>query len=387
MAPKSWTWIGADRTYVEQARIEPDMVGGPQAGYLIEKRRLYGGLSDGVDLVHVDNGALRFDVLASRGMGIWKMWAGDLCVGWNSPVRGPVHPQLVPLSDPSGLGWLDGFDELFVRCGLESNGAAEFSDSGQVRYGLHGRIANKPAHQLEVSADGETGQLAVSGVVDEVRFHFFKLRMFTTITTKVGETAVTVRDTIQNLSASPAEFQLLYHINIGPPVLGNGSEVVVPVKRMMPRDPVAVPGLPRWTSYGPPEPGKPEEAFYFDLQADDQQQTAVLLKNPHGDRGVSVHFNTRQLPCFTLWKNETAEADGYVTGLEPATNYPNSRSFETERGRVVSLAPGGTYTSEVQLQVHPTDEAVSRTQQYVQSLVRQPAKIQDQPQREWCAGA
>ena len=38
MAQKTWTWMhGTDRIYVEQARITPDMVGGPQTGYLIEK--------------------------------------------------------------------------------------------------------------------------------------------------------------------------------------------------------------------------------------------------------------------------------------------------------------------------------------------------------------
>ena len=51
-------------------------------------------------------------------------------VGWQSPVDGPVHPQFVPLADPSGLGFLDGFDELIVRCGLESNGAPEFDERG-----------------------------------------------------------------------------------------------------------------------------------------------------------------------------------------------------------------------------------------------------------------
>jgi len=93
MARKTWTWMhGTNQTYVEQARITPDMVGGPKTGYMIEKRRLYGGLSDGVDVVHVDNGPLRFDVLPTRGMGIWKVWAGDLTIGWNSPVRSRVAP-------------------------------------------------------------------------------------------------------------------------------------------------------------------------------------------------------------------------------------------------------------------------------------------------------
>lgn len=387
MAQKTWTWIGADRTYVEHARVSPEMVGGKQAGYLIEKQRLYGGLSDGVDVVHVDNGTLRFDVLPTRGMGIWKVWAGDLAIGWNSPVRGPVHPKFVPLADPSGLGWLDGFDELFVRCGLESNGGAEFNERGQLRYGLHGRIANKPAQQLEVRADGDTGELTVAGVVEESRFHFFKLRMFTTITTKVGESSLTIRDTVQNFSGGQADFQMLYHINFGPPLLGAGSEVVVPVKTMMPRDSVAVPGLANWSRFPQPKANTPEEAFFFDLQADSQQQTAVLLKDPQAAHGVSVHFNTQQLPCFTLWKNPTAEADGYATGLEPATNFPNPRSFETQQGRVVSLPPGGSCSFEVQLQVHTTAAAVNAAQARVESLAKEKALIHSQPQRQWSAGA
>ena len=52
---------------------------------------------------------------------------------------------------------------------------------------------------------------------------------------------------------------------------------------------------------------------------------------------MSVKFNKRQLPCFTIWKNRQAAIDGYVTGLEPATNYPNPKSFEKQQGRVVSV--------------------------------------------------
>jgi hypothetical protein len=383
-----WTWLhGAERTYVEQARITPDMVGGPHSGYQIGKYRLYGGLGDGVDVVHVDNGVLSFDILPTRGMGIWKAWVGGLPIGWNSPVRGPVHPKYVPLSDPGGLGWLDGFDELLVRCGLESNGAPEFAPSGQLRYGLHGRIANKPAHQLDVRVDGETGEIAVTGVVDETRFHFFKLRMVTTITTRVGQTSLEIRDTVENLSGSATDIQMLYHINFGPPVLGPGAQVVAPVKTLVPRTPLAAAALPEWSRYPQPQADCQEQVYFFELQGNDRQQTAVLLKDAQSARGVSVHFNTRQLPCFTLWKNPTTEADGYVTGLEPATNYPNPRSFEQQQGRVVSLQPGGKCVFDLQLQVHPTAAEVERVQQQIEVLRKTPAIIHQQPQPGWCADA
>src|SRR5690606_9755809 len=143
----------------------------------------------------------------------------------------------VALSEPSGLGWLDGFDELLVRCGLESNGAPVFDEqTGRLQYPLHGRIANKPAHFAEETVDDGEGEISVSGIVDEYRFHFGKLRLKTTITTKVGEKGFRVADEVTNMGGDAAGMQMLYHINFGPPLLDAGAKIVAPVKAMVPRD-------------------------------------------------------------------------------------------------------------------------------------------------------
>src|SRR5262249_40504582 len=152
----------------------------------------------------IDNGKLRFIVVPTRGMGLWKAWLGDLEIGWNSPVHGPVHPQYVPLTEPSGLGWLEGFDELMCRCGLESNGAPDLGAGGVYKYPLHGRIANRPANYVEVSTDEDAGEVSVTGVVDEVRFLFQKLRLKSTYTTKVGQNGLRIIDEVTNLSGDPA---------------------------------------------------------------------------------------------------------------------------------------------------------------------------------------
>ena len=47
----------------------------------------------------------------------------DLRLGWDSPVKEVVHPQYVHLESRGGLGWLEGFSEWVVRCGLEFAGA------------------------------------------------------------------------------------------------------------------------------------------------------------------------------------------------------------------------------------------------------------------------
>lgn len=386
MAKSNWTLVDrTDRTYVEQLEVTPESVGGKARDYRIYKHRLNDGLSAGVDVIHIDNGTLRFDILPSRGMGLWKAWLGDQQIGWNSPVKGPVHPAFVPLADPSGLGWLDGFDELLARCGLESNGAPDSGPQGQLAYGLHGRIANKPAHQVKLHVDGETGEIQVTGVVDEVRIHFFKLRLTTTIKTAVGQNAIEIRDVVENLSASSTDIQLLYHINLGAPLLEPGASVVLPVHTLMPRNQRAAEGIEQWSTFGQPTPGYVEQVYFCDLQADAQNRTEVLLKNAASSRAVSVQFNTQQLPCFSLWKNQIAEADGYVTGLEPATNYPNPHSFEKVHNRVVPLAPRASRAFELRLEAHADPTEVAAAEQRINGLRAREPVVHDRPQLPWCS--
>jgi hypothetical protein len=298
-----------------------------------------------------------------------------------------VHPAFVYLGEPSGLGWLDGFYEMLARCGLESNGAPEFDEeTNRLKYPLHGRIANRPAHEVTLSIDEGKQEITLRGVVEETRFHFLKLRMTSTLITKFGSSSFTIRDEVENFSASPTIMQMLYHVNFGLPLLDGGSRVVLPVKTLVPRNAHAAGGLRSWDSYAAPEPGYEEMVYFFELNAAANGQTRALLKNAHATRGVSLLFNKQQLPCFSVWKNTTAEADGYVTGLEPGTNYPNPRSFETAKNRVVKLAGGEKQAFDLTVEVHGSADEVATAEAAIAKIQagRQP-QIFDQPQPDWCA--
>jgi len=351
MAKMSWTLIDREAdAYLEQLSVGPGDVEGEATGYSVVKRTLRGGRSEGVDVVEIDNGAFRFVVIPTRGMGVWRATLGELSLGWKSPVPGPVHPGLVRLWEPSGIGWLDGFDELLVRCGLESNGAPEFNDDGSLRYPLHGKIANTPAQKVELTIDGDDGEITLTGEVDEARLFGNKLRLTSTYTTRVGQPGFDLHDEVTNLSAEPSELELLYHINFGGPLLNPGSKVVVPALKVAPRDEVAMGNVPEWDTYGPETPGSPEAVFFFELAADAEGNTEAMLHNRSSDQGARLKFNKNQLPCFTVWKNRQAAVDGYVTGLEPAINFPNPKSFEKAQGRVAELAPGASRSFEVTLE-------------------------------------
>ncbi len=352
--------------------ITPKDMPGAQGSWKVTQRTLHNGLSAGVDLIEIDNGRMRLMVIPTRGMGVWKATIGDETLGWKSPVRGPVHPKFVPLFDPSGFGWLEGFDELIVRCGLESNGEPEFNEQGQLLYPLHGRIANRPAYHVELTVDDSAQTITVRGLVEETRFHFQKLRLEASLTTSFDSTSFTINDQVENFGGAAAEMQMLYHINLGEPLLAPGDQIVAPVHSI--RDGVDESPLDSdapWEHYGPAVAGQPEDCFYLDLLSDANGQTQVLLKNAEGSAGTAIQFNTKSLPCFSLWKNLVAQKDGYVTGLEPATNFPNTRSAEAKQGRVIALAPGETWSTELTLNRLTTSDEVKTVEEAIHSLKNQ----------------
>lgn len=340
----------------------------------IRRGSFQGGPSAGIEVIELNNGLLSVFVLPTRGMGIWKAKLKETEVGWQSPVPRPVHPQFVDLQGRNGFGWLDGFNELICRCGLSFNGPPGLDEGNpspiESQLTLHGKIANLPAHSVEVFADDTGGVIGVTGVVDESTLFGPRLRMTSTVVTRPGSRAFVLRDDITNLGAAPAELELLYHTNIGSPFLEEGATLHCPVKSVVPRDARAAEDAHDYATYLGPTPGYAEQCYFFDLLADADEGTLALLANKSLNAGVSLHFRKSHLPCFTLWKCTQAERSGYVTGLEPGTNFPNFKSYERRQGRVISLAPGETHTAELRLEVHTTAEAVQSVRESIRAIQR-----------------
>jgi len=354
---KSWTLTDTKKNvWIEKVTFEEQELGLPNCS--VSKINLRGGLQDGVDLIEVRNGDLSYSILPTRGMGIWKGRYREIPLGWESPVKGPVHPKFVNQLDRGGLGWLHGFDEWIVRCGLDSNGApggyTVLDNNGNpysVNLTLHGKIANLPAHFVEVRSDPDTQLISVIGEVDESALFCPGLRLRTRVTSRAGSNSLTISDEIVNLKSVPSELELIYHCNFGGPFLEGGAQLVAPLVEVAPRDPRAAVGMSDFDKYLPPTPGYVEQVYFYDLAANSAGYTLGVLRNGSADKAAALRYKKSDLPCFTQWKNTAAESDGYVTGLEPGTNFPNSKSFERQKGRVVCLAPEESYRCELTIEV------------------------------------
>lgn len=389
---RSMTWVLTDTfhdVWLDNFSTGAETTTLPKAhGWSVRKRTLRGGPREGVDLVEVDNGKLSYAILPTRGMSLWRGDYSGLPLGWRSPIPGPIHPHHVNLTEKGGLGWLYGFDELLVRCGLNTNGPPGV-DEETGPFTLHGRIANLAAHRVEVRVNLEPPhEISVTGQVDESGLFCGHLRLTATYTTIPGSNRVVIHDVVENLSSQAAELQLLYHCNLGPPFLEAGSRLLAPIQELAPFTERAAEDIDTYERYVGPTPGYTEQVYAYQLLSDDTQQTLALLSDSTGERGCCLRFNQSELPCFTLWKNCLPVEDGYVTGLEPGINYPNFKSFEREQGRAPKIAPGGRWETSWSLEVVDSKAGVDNVLEEIATLQAQsPAKIHRKPQSKFSMSA
>lgn len=315
--------------------------------YAVSLRTLHGGKQEGSQLLRVHTDDLDVVLIPTRGLGIHSVTAGDVQLGWESPIKEVVHPAFMHLESRGGLGWLEGFNEWLCRCGLEWSGHPgedrfinNVGDEATMQVTLHGKIANIPVSTLAVTV-GEDGIL-VEAQTHERMFHGPKLVLHSRVHILRRGTALRIEDIVENRSSRPQEFQMLYHCNVGRPLLGAGARVVVEPELIEPFNERAAEGLATYDQYDAPVSGFVEQVYCVHPKADDTGTTRVMLHNAAADQGVALSYKREQLPCFTLWKNTAALEDGYVTGIEPGTSFPRTRRIEREAGRVPVLAPGAT---------------------------------------------
>ncbi|EDY80403.1 hypothetical protein VDG1235_12 [Verrucomicrobiia bacterium DG1235] len=340
----------------------------------VQTRTLRGGTQEGVDVVEINNGKLSFAVLPTRGMGIWKGQCGEIALGWDSPVKAPVHPNYVQSLENGGIGWLKGFNEWIVRCGLSSMGAPgadtivdNNGNALEAFLPLHGNIANIPAHT--VSIEITESEIVLRGEVLETMMFGPALRLQTEIRAAFGSGSLQILDTVTNMGDNPTEHELLFHVNYGAPLLEKDARFQAPFKQVAPRDPRAAEGMKDYDRYEAPCPGFVEQAYFFELAGKrGSRETLAMLSNASGEQASLLRFSLKDFPCFTLWKNTAGQKDGYVTGLEPATAYPNTRRFERERGRVLTLAGGESRTTKLVVEALETKKAIRAASAEIKAL-------------------
>lgn len=360
----------ATNTYIENWDITNQKLGFENTPFSIEKLRLHGGKQEGVDLIVINNGELEVTLIPTRGMGIFNVKkGGKRILGWDSPVKEIVNPVYIDLESRNGLGWLDGFNEMMVRCGYEWTGHPGLDDNGQL-LSLHGRAQNTPSSTIKVIIDDKAPhKITIEGTVSERTFKNTELVTKTSFSITPGENRFTINDTLTNKADYNDEYQIIYHSNFGRPILEKGSKVYVAASEISPFNSYAEKGLEDWQTYLGPTKGYDEMVYNLKPLADQNGNTLAVLHNKAGNLGVSMRYNTNQLPVLTLWKNTDTLQQGYVTGIEPGTSYAYNTKYQRPLGLVPTINSGESKNFDITYTVLSSSKEVNSAVNDVNKLL------------------
>lgn len=337
------------------------------AKFSVRQTVLHGGKQEGVRVIDIDNGVMQIRLIPSRGMDIAKVQSGDVVLGWESPVKEIVNPAYIELESRNGLGWLDGFNEMMVRCGYEWTGHP--GKDGDYLLSLHGRAGNIPASKVIVEIEDKAPYtIKVRGSVYEKTFKFNDYEIWTELEVTPGQKSFALHDTLTNLGDYENEYQVIYHSNFGRPLLGAGAEFEAAVKQVSPFNKRAIREMKTWNQYSGPVKGYDETVYNIYPYGDANKESLAALYNAKKDRGVSVRFNTTQLPVLTMWKNTDTYKQGYVTGIEPGTSFAYNRKYQRRLKLVPKVQPGGVRKFDLIYTILDSGAAVQKTRDAIKAI-------------------
>lgn len=296
--------------------------------YGIEEHRLVGGKGDGMRLLEVNNGkGLELTVSLDRAADISRLKYRGINMSYFSPC-GYVAPAYY---EATGSNWLKTFTAGFLTtCGLQAVGTP-CTDEGE-ELPLHGSIANIPAEQAYWFE--ENGELIIRAVVKDEVIFARKLRLNRELRVNLEENSFVIQDTIENTGDTKQPLEILYHMNMGYPLLDEDSVVEVPSVDVTPRDDHAAEDIENWMHMIKPEAGYVERCYYHKF---DKEGKASIYQ-PKLKQGLEILFDPKELDGFVEWKMMGVR--DYVLGLECGNCLPDGRDVMRRTGMLKFLEPG-----------------------------------------------
>lgn len=308
------------------------------------------GVERGVRMLEFRTGTgLRFTVLIDRAMDLAEVEHNGRSIGWQSPT-GFRHPGLHDPEGEDGLGWARSFSGFLVTCGLDHIlGPQEvpadnynYPHKATVRHGLHGRIGTIPARLTGYGEawDGNTCILWAEGVVIQAAVFGENLHLHRRIEADVGGNTIRLTDRVVNAGFLPTPHMLLYHVNLGFPLLDAGARYVAPIRDVIWAGHAGPAYRAQDVGYAtvpPPIARFSEQVWQHDMTADAGGEVPVALMNDGLGLGLAVVTRKDQFPCALQWQN--FQAGHYTMGIEPLTHHVLGNLAARDRGEMIWLGP------------------------------------------------
>jgi len=302
----------------------------------VEKVVLQEGKGDGMHFLIVRNGiGLEVWISLDRAADLTRVIYNGKNMGYMSAC-GNVHPSYY---DSKNAGFLKSFTAGFMTTtGLTAVGTPCIDDGEELP--LHGTISNIPAilNGIEENDDGIT----IKATIRDTEIFSRKLILTRTYFISYKDDVMSIRDNVKNEDDKTCPYEVLYHCNMGYPLLSENSIVTIPNDGIKPRNDHAKENIDNALVMEKPQANYEESCFYYDVK-NKNDIAKVGIFNKDINAGIIFSYNKKELPCFTEWK--MMGRYDYVLGLEPGNCTPDGRDVLRKNGTLKFIEPNKSVDS------------------------------------------
>ena len=286
----------------------------------VREYKFSNGKAEGTRAIDIWNGAnLHFTILPDRCLDLFSVRYKNNNMAFHTP-NGVVNPSYY---NELGNVWLRSFAAGFLTtCGLKNYGGADGTNPDLT---FHGRIANTPCEQLSIDIPEDGSSVTISGVMREAILFGSNMTLTRSITVKKGEDKIFVKDIIKNEGFKDTHLSMLYHFNLGYPLVSEKANIYLPSTKCHPFSASAKANPDAWNYFEEPSDDAEEMLFEHELS-----EKCFGIDNPELNTKLRINYLSPALTNFLEWRS--CQSGNYVCGLEPMTATNSGFKANVENG-------------------------------------------------------
>ncbi len=260
----------------------------------VRRYTLTDGIEAGIKVVEVYNGKMRFLLNESKALDVMQLFHEGVNMSFLS--KNGFNSANLPYKRRFEGGML-------YTCGVDNIGTHD-------GYEIHGLLHTVPATVTELICNED--EIKVSGEMRLSALFGDNLLFKRTVKTKFGSSSLEVIDTLENQGYRDSEYCLLYHVNVGYPMLDEGVEILQDIEHVHPHNDWAKDKMAGMNVLTDAIPNEEEQCYHIK-----HKTPHVEVVNEKLGKKFCLDYSQDTLPCFVQW-NSRGSGD-YAQGLEPAT--------------------------------------------------------------------
>ncbi|MEP3296445.1 MAG: DUF4432 family protein [Pseudoruegeria sp.] len=287
-------------------------------------------------------GGLEAEIIIDRTFDIGRLAINGQTLSFHTPA-GYRSAALIDPHSEGGQGWLTGMNGFLNTCGFdhirqpehEAAQHAPLHPTENIAYPLHGAGANQPARLVGYGIDENAAEPLIwcEGEVTQSMMFRGALRLHRRIEAPLGGSRLIIRDRVTNIGATDMPNMMLYHLNLGYPLVNADTRVTLDqateVWRGSDHDPLANIGVPS---------DDPVAELSVHRQTPRDGMARCQVVDPRNDRSVCLSYTADTLPYLQLLRLRSEGCT--MIGIEPCTTAQRSRAAARAHDEMPILKPG-----------------------------------------------